>query len=59
LQANGSCPANHFVDATACTYDYASNIEIYPERRPGGTRDPARGGGREDRRQTGRILEAH
>ncbi len=32
LQANGGCPASHFVDGTACTYDYASNVEIYPER---------------------------
>ena len=36
LLANGKCPAHHFTvsnaDEQACTYDFASDLEIYPER---------------------------
>jgi len=36
LLAHGKCPAHHFVvsnaDEQACTYDFASDLEIYPER---------------------------
>ncbi len=37
LLANGTCPAHHFVvsnpDEQACTYDFTSDLEIYPERK--------------------------
>ena len=36
LLANGKCPAHHFTvsnaDEQACIYDFASDLEIYPER---------------------------
>ena len=32
LQANGTCPPQHFVSGTACSYDYSSDVEIYPDR---------------------------
>jgi iron complex outermembrane receptor protein len=32
LQANGKCPARHFVSGSACAYDFSSDLEIYPDR---------------------------
>ena len=32
LLANGRCPAKHFVSGSACSYDFTSDLEIYPER---------------------------
>lgn len=30
--ATGQCPANHLADGSACIYDYATQLEIVPER---------------------------
>ncbi|MEX8519079.1 MAG: TonB-dependent receptor [Leptothrix sp. (in: b-proteobacteria)] len=30
--ATGQCPPNHLADGAACYYDYATQLEIYPER---------------------------